>query len=141
MTVCGATDAGTAGRPLDTIPRSCHIMPTHLHRTLRNVDQLFDYFCRETDRETDRETGREMFGFGFVFFGLKKKRREPTGFSVKSRKTDRPHLKISHFRFTALTACGTGTSLCCRCLQINGRGYLTARQSSPEVGLKEYMRD
>ena len=50
---CGAADAGTAGGPLDTI-RSCHIMPTHAHRTLQNTDYLVGFDEKPAEKPAEK---------------------------------------------------------------------------------------
>ena len=83
------TQVSAAGRPLDTI-RSCHIMPTHAHRTLRNTDHSVGL----EEKPTEKCSVSASFYLDFI-------RPKPTDFLDKNRKTDRATFQ---FRFITLVA-------------------------------------
>ena len=79
----GAADVGTAGRPRQTT-RSCHyIMPTHAHRTRRNVDHWAGFVEKPTEKPTEKcWVSVSVFSFSFS------KPTKLTDFFVRNRKTD-----------------------------------------------------
>ena len=84
--VAQQTQVRTAGRPLDTI-RSCHIMPTHAHRTVRNTDHLAGL----DEKSAEKCSSSVVFSFSFI-----KKPTETDQLFRENGKTDRATF---HFRF------------------------------------------